>query len=214
MSKADDIGNLCDAYSSCTNCRLHKRANKRVFGKGSIDASILIVGIAPGEVEDEKGLPFVGPSGILLQEILHAAGIGKYHVYMTNLVMCRPFEIVKDGRGKDIRKNRDPSDKERKACSERLNAEIYAIDPKIIVGVGKPVLRHFLKKQDLKNLRGRIITININGKKGKVPYGFIPTWHPSYLLRQCSMLEGDPRHNTLVDFEKAAFFAHILSKHI
>ncbi len=167
---------------SCKACPLAKTRNNVVFSDGNPStAKIVFIGEAPGEVEDELGMPFVGRAGQLMNEFLAEAGISRENdIYMINTVKCRPPE------------NRVPTDEEKAACRKFLDAQIDIIKPEAIVLCGATALKSFVeldKKQTISKVRGKWMTVTVDG----VEYNAITIFHPSYLLRNRSMEEGSPR---------------------
>ena len=167
---------------SCKACPLAKTRNNVVFSDGNPStAKIVFIGEAPGEVEDEMGMPFVGRAGQLMNEFLAEAGISRESdIYMINTVKCRPPE------------NRVPTDEEKAACRKFLDAQIDIIKPEAIVLCGATALKSFVeldKKQTISKVRGKWMTVTVDG----VEYKAITIFHPSYLLRNRSMEEGSPR---------------------
>lgn len=167
---------------SCNGCALAKSRNNVVFSDGDPStAKIVLIGEAPGEMEDECGRPFVGRAGQLLNEFLAEAGISRDEdVYMINTVKCRPPE------------NRVPSDEEKSACYKFLVAQIDIVKPQAIILCGATALKSFIeldKKQTISKVRGKWMTVTVDG----VEYKAMTIFHPSYLLRNHSMEEGSPR---------------------
>lgn len=167
---------------SCKGCALGATRNNIVFGDGNAStAKIVLIGEAPGEMEDELGRPFVGRAGQLLNDFLAEAGISREEdVYIINTVKCRPPE------------NRVPTDEEKSACRKFLEAQIDIINPRAIVLCGATALKSFVnldKKQTISKVRGQWMNINVDGKD----YRAITIFHPSYLLRNHSMEDGSPR---------------------
>lgn len=167
---------------SCQGCTLAKSRNNVVFADGNPStARIVLIGEAPGEMEDECGRPFVGRAGQLLDEFLAEAGISRDEdVYMINTVKCRPPE------------NRVPTDEEKSACRNFLIAQIDIIKPDAIILCGATALKSFVeldKKQTISKVRGKWMTVTVDG----VEYKAMTIFHPSYLLRNHSMEEGSPR---------------------
>jgi uracil-DNA glycosylase family 4 len=199
-SKVDLLSELFLEYTGCKKCDLCNIGQQKVFGYGNPNAKILIVGIGPGEEEDNQGIPFVGPSGTLLNQALAFAGVDRKSVYTTNLVLCRPANIEKNNR----LKNRDPNKIEIEACIERLYQEIYIVDPVLILTLGDVVLKSLCHKQSMKSCRGIISTALLKGKNESIEYPFIPTWHPARILRSPSEKIGDPKDNFFTDIKKAA----------
>jgi len=153
---------------NCHLCELSKSRYSVVFGSGDEDAQILFIGEAPGVAEDDAGLPFVGRSGELLTKMIERVlNIPRDRVYITNIVKCRPPN------------NRTPSAVEAHTCLPYLLSQIESIKPEIIVTLGATAY-HYLTGDDSKisDIRGSL-------QKWK-SYTIIPTFHPSYLLRNPS----------------------------
>ena len=110
---------------ACRACALAETRTNVVFGDGARDAEILLVGEGPGQQEDEQGVPFVGPAGKLLDDMLEIIGLDRTKVYIANVVKCRPPQ------------NRDPLNEEQEACIGYLRNQVALIRPKIIVCLGR-----------------------------------------------------------------------------
>lgn len=150
--------------ASCTRCPLHQTRTQTVFGVGDTQADWLVIGEAPGEQEDLQGEPFVGPAGLLLNEMLRAIGLARQQVYIANILKCRPP------------KNRDPQVQEVAACEGYLRQQIAFIRPKIILAVGRIAAQNLLKTAvPVGKLRG--LVHDYHG----VP--LVVVYHPAYLLR-------------------------------
>lgn len=122
----DDWKNLKDTCLSCTKCGLCETRHHVVFGVGKENADILFVGEGPGEQEDLRGEPFVGPAGLLLDDMLSIIDISRQeNCYIANIVKCRPP------------RNRDPLETEQDACMGYLQQQIALVKPKIIVCLGR-----------------------------------------------------------------------------
>lgn len=159
------------AVQSCTLCKLHRGRTNVVFGVGSEQASLMFIGEAPGFYEDQKGEPFVGAAGRLLDKVMQEVlGLDRSQVYITNVVKCRPPQ------------NRDPEPDEIASCQPYLLAQLKFIKPKVICTLG-----NFASKTILNTASG--IT-KVRGKKMKA-YGAIvvPTFHPAAILRNGRLLE-------------------------
>jgi len=168
--------------NGCKGCALASARKNIVFGSGNANtAKVVFIGEAPGEMEDESGMPFVGRAGQLLDEFLTNAGISRDEdIYITNTVKCRPPE------------NRVPTEEEKAACRKFLNAQIDVIKPRAIVLCGATALKSFIeldKKTTISKVRGQWMTINVDG----VEYPAMTIFHPSYLLRNHSLEENAPR---------------------
>ena len=119
--KKENLKIICDQIAACKSCKLHETRNKTVPGEGDVNAKVMLIGEGPGAEEDQEGRPFVGRAGKLLEKILNSAGFKREDVFITNIVKCRPPN------------NRNPEQKEMKACSKFIDAQIAIINPKIIV---------------------------------------------------------------------------------
>ncbi len=150
---------------ACQDCDLCQTRNRVVFGVGDEVADWLIVGEAPGEQEDLQGEPFVGRAGLLLNNMLAAAGLSRDSVFIANVIKCRPPG------------NRDPNPQEVEACLGFLQRQIALIEPKIILVVGRVAAQTLLQSDaPVGRLRGRV-----HGYQG-IP--LVVTYHPAYLLRR------------------------------
>ena len=148
----------------CRRCKLHAGRTNIVFGVGHPAARLMFVGEGPGADEDEQGEPFVGRAGQLLTQIIKAMGLAREQVYIANVVKCRPPG------------NRNPEPDEIAACSPFLQAQISAIAPTVIVALGKFAAQTLLQTETpISRLRGQFHAL------GGV--AVMPTFHPSYLLR-------------------------------
>ena len=157
-----DIGPDCRRCKLCTLGR-----SQIVFGVGHPKARLMFVGEAPGEEEDKRGEPFVGRAGQLLTKIIEAIGLTRDQVYIANVIKCRPPG------------NRNPEPDEVAQCEPFLFRQIDAIQPRVIVPLGKFAAQSLLKTMDpITRLRGRQFEY-----RGAV---LIPTFHPAYLLRNPS----------------------------
>jgi len=154
---------------SCHLCELVKTKKNYVFGEGNENASLMFVGEAPGAYEDELGKPFVGRAGELLTRIINnVLELDRSEVYIANIVKCRPSN------------NATPSYEIATTCREYLFNQIEFIKPKIIVALGATAYKYLTNDLDAKitHIRGSVI------EWGNIK--LIPTYHPSYLLRNPS----------------------------
>jgi len=153
-----------DEIGDCTRCKLHKGRTNIVFGVGDPHARLMFVGEGPGADEDVKGEPFVGRAGQLLTQIIKAMGLEREQVYIANVVKCRPPE------------NRNPEPDEIEQCSPFLHAQIASVNPAVIVALGKFAAQTLLGVETpISRMRGQFHQL------GSV--AVMPTFHPSYLLR-------------------------------
>jgi len=152
----------------CHLCDLSKSRTHVVFGEGNENADIMFIGEAPGATEDSAGKPFVGRSGELLNKMIeNVLLLAREEVYISNIVKCRP------------RENAEPTPTEAHTCHPYLLKQIELIKPKIIVALGATAY-HYLSGDDtpISKVRGTIHTQH--------SYTLVPTYHPSYLLRNPS----------------------------
>jgi DNA polymerase len=169
---------------NCQLCRLKESRRRVVFGEGNLNADLLFIGEAPGEVEDQQGRPFVGPAGKKLDEILASVGIKREEVYISNVVKCRPPQ------------NRPPQKEEMEVCWPYLEAQIEHIKPKIIITLGNVPTQLLLKTTEgINALRGRFFNWHSSIE-------VFPMFHPSYLLRNPSKEKGSPKYLTWQDIQK------------
>ncbi|KAF0164966.1 MAG: hypothetical protein FD157_1647 [Rhodocyclaceae bacterium] len=160
-----DWDELAATVAACRQCRLGETRKQAVLGVGDRNADWLFVGEGPGAEEDERGEPFVGQAGKLLDNMLAAIGLKRGEdVYIANAVKCRPPE------------NRTPAPEEAAACKPYLERQIELIQPKLIVALGRPAAQTLLQAE-----------VKIAAARGKLhDYRGIPlivTYHPAYLLR-------------------------------
>jgi len=149
--------------ATCTRCRLHESRTQVVFGQGDPHAELMLVGEAPGFHEDRQGLPFVGPSGQLLNRLLAGIGLRREDVYVCNVVKSRPP------------RNRDPQPDEIAACRPWLDAQIRLVDPKVVVTLGNFAAKTLLETTTgISRLRGQTYPF-----QGRV---LLPTFHPAAAL--------------------------------
>jgi uracil-DNA glycosylase len=161
----------------CKRCVLHKQGRKQiVFGVGNPTAELMFVGEGPGADEDEKGEPFVGRAGQLLNNMIKAMGIEREQVYIANIVKCRPPG------------NRTPERDECETCSPFLMRQIATVKPKIIVALGATAAKTLLAmNSSMVQLRGRFYDFNPAGLRSNDPNWdgckLAVTYHPAFLLR-------------------------------
>lgn len=158
-------GQLQAQVAACQRCRLSQSRTQTVFGRGNPAARWLFVGEAPGEQEDLQGLPFVGPAGKLLDNMLAALGLDREQdIYIANVLKCRPP------------KNRNPQGDEIAACQPYLRQQIALQQPAVIVALGRFAAQTLLDSEaSIGSLRGRV------HQYAGVP--LVVSYHPAYLLR-------------------------------
>lgn len=165
--KPSSLEAIREEIGDCIRCKLcHTRTNI-VFGVGNPKAELMFIGEAPGADEDAQGLPFVGKAGQLLTKIIEAIELKREQVYIANILKCRPPN------------NRDPEPDEVAACEGFLFKQIDFIRPKIIVALGKHAAQTLLRTETpISRLRGKFFNYRDSL--------LIPTFHPSFLLRNPS----------------------------
>jgi uracil-DNA glycosylase family 4 len=164
---ADGLGRIRADLGDCQRCGLCRARTHLVFGVGDPDADLMIIGEGPGEQEDQRGEPFVGPAGQMLDRMLsNVLGLERDAVYIANVVKCRPPG------------NRNPLPEEIATCLPFLERQIRAVQPKLVVLLGAVALRALLGGRSILRERGREVVHRPTG----VPV--IPTLHPAYLLRK------------------------------
>ena len=169
---AKSLHELRDEARSCQDCPLWANATQTVFGAGDPHARVMLVGEQPGDEEDKKGLPFVGPAGRLLDRALEAAGVERAHLYVTNAVKHFKWQL----RGKR-RLHKTPAQREIDACHQWLEGEIQAVRPHVIVALGATAAKALIGPQFKVSVdRGRFVESPL------ARYVFA-TFHPSALLR-------------------------------
>ncbi len=176
-TKAEQLAHLNERAQACQKCpHLVARRHSVVFGVGDPEAKLMFVGEGPGEEEDLKGEPFVGRAGQLLTKMIIAMGLTREQVYIANIVKCRPD--MPPG----VPGNRKPTKDEMDTCVPYLRAQIDVIQPHAMVALGATAVEGLLGATGtMGSLRGRF-----HDYRG-IPV--MPTYHPSYLLRNQSNTE-------------------------
>jgi uracil-DNA glycosylase len=158
----DTIDRIRDEVINCRLCSLCKNRTNAVPGEGNFKASIMFVGEAPGRNEDEKGRPFVGLAGKILDETLAKVGIVRSRIFVTNIVKCRPPQ------------NRVPTEDERRVCCKYLDRELSIISPRIICVLGRTAFQSLIGVGNILANRGKLIE-----KDRKL---FFITIHPAAII--------------------------------
>lgn len=168
LSACQNLAELQGFIGNCSRCKLHKQRKNLVFGVGNEQADLMFVGEGPGADEDEQGIPFVGRAGQLLTKMIEAMGYARDDVYIANVVKCRPPG------------NRNPEEDEVASCQPFLNKQIEIVQPKVIVALGKFAAQTVCDTQvPISRMRGKFREMN--------GIQIMPTFHPSYLLRNPEM---------------------------
>jgi uracil-DNA glycosylase family 4 len=170
----DSLEKIATDVRGCPLCKLARTRKNAVPGEGQISAKIMFIGEAPGRSEDEKGKPFVGAAGRILDNLLKKAGIERSQVFITNIVKCRPPN------------NRVPEEDELIACRPYLDRQIALIKPKVICILGRTAYSSILGGSSITASRGKII--ERSGQK------YFSTFHPAAVIYNKSLrstLEAD-----------------------
>lgn len=173
FEKLEEVKKQC---INCQKCSLAKTRTNVVFADGKPNDKLMLIGEAPGFYEDQKGLPFVGKAGQLLDRILESVGLSREKdIYICNIIKCRPPD------------NRDPLPEEKEACREYLEAQINILKPQIILLCGRIALHSMISTS--------LGITKVRGQWFDGPYGakMMPIFHPSYLLRNDSRTKGSPK---------------------
>ena len=182
-SKVETLSELCQQNSECQRCTLGPTRNQFVFGSGNEASLLLFVGEGPGADEDRLGLPFVGKAGKLLDRMIDVIGLDREDVYVTNVVKCRPPN------------NRNPTSDEIAHCMGILERQIELLNPKLIVTLGNVPTQALLPgSPGITKSRGSL-------KKYR-DWNILPTFHPSYLLRNPNAMT-----EAWQDFQKISEYA-------
>jgi uracil-DNA glycosylase len=161
----DSLGAIAAHVATCRNCSLCTERLKTVPGEGCIDSpDLMFIGEGPGAEEDAQGRPFVGPSGLLLTKMIEAMGYRRDEVFISTVVKCR------------LPNNRAPLPEEMEACLPYLRQQVALVNPRVIIALGATAVRGLL---------GRVVAISrVRGNWQQVDgIDIMPTFHPSYLLR-------------------------------
>lgn len=187
MNAENTLANIADQIRHCQSCGLSRSRKNAVPGSGPTDAEIMLIGEGPGFHEDNQGLPFVGASGNFLTQLLNDGGIPRESVFITNVVKCRPPE------------NRDPSPEELQSCREFLDEQIAAINPLIIVTLGRFSMARYFKDARISSIHGQAAWHD-----GRL---IVPMYHPAAALHQPKLraviIEDFSRLKEMIKKEKA-----------
>ena len=161
----DELNALRAACEGCTGCGLAATRHSVVFGVGPCPSPFVFIGEGPGQQEDLRGEPFVGPAGQLLDDMLSIIDLGRHNCYICNIVKCRPPQ------------NRDPLPAESEACMPWLREQFRLLRPKIVVCLGRIAAQRMIRPNfSVTKEHGQFI------EKGGIL--FMGTFHPAALLRQ------------------------------
>jgi len=177
MTAEEALAQIAKEVEVCTNCALHTSRKKSVPGEGPAHAEIMFIGEGPGFHENEQGRPFVGAAGKFLDQLLEQAGVTRADVWIGNVVKCRPPG------------NRDPLPEELASCNLYLERQIEAINPSIIVTLGRFSMGKFIQGAKISQIHGQM-------RKVGDRY-VIAMFHPAAALHQAAL-----KPSILADFAK------------
>jgi len=166
--KHDSLERIAAEVRGCPLCKLSRTRKNAVPGEGQLAAKIMFIGEAPGKSEDEKGRPFVGAAGRILDNLLQKAGIERSQVFITNVVKCRPPN------------NRVPEEDEAVACRPYLDRQIALVKPKVICILGRTAYSSLLGGSSITANRGKIVE--------KAGQKYFLTFHPAAAIYNKSLL--------------------------
>ena len=182
MATTEELTALHRSYEAQSTCLLKHTATQAVYGSGNPNAAVVLIGEAPGKKEDETGAPFVGAAGKLLDEMLASIGMARSSVYITNIAKYRPPN------------NRDPFPHEKDACRAWLHAELAAINPRLIVFLGRHAMNNFFPEEKISAVHGKLLV-------KQIPHitttHFLPLYHPA-----AALYNGALRDQLMQDFKK------------
>lgn len=167
MKAEDELKQIAQEVAVCVKCPLHHSRKLAVPGEGPANAEIMFIGEGPGFHENEQGRPFVGAAGKYLDELLAKINLKRSQVFIANVVKCRPPG------------NRDPMPEELEACRAYLERQIQAINPKVIVTLGRFSMANFLPNAKISSVHGQAMKV-----KGRL---VIAMYHPAAALHQGSL---------------------------
>jgi DNA polymerase len=166
--KHDSLEKIAAEVRGCPLCKLARTRKNAVPGEGQLAAKVMFIGEAPGRSEDDKGRPFVGAAGRILDDLLQKAGIERSQVFITNVVKCRPPN------------NRVPEEDEAAACRPYLDRQIALIKPKVICILGRTAYSSLLRGSSITANRGKIVE--------KAGQKYFLTFHPAAAIYNKSLL--------------------------
>ena len=164
LETENSLRQIADEIQKCTRCPLSYSRKNSVPGEGPANAEIMFIGEGPGFYENEQGRPFVGQAGKYLEELLQKIGLKRNEVFITNVVKCRTPA------------NRDPQDEELEACRNFLERQIRAMQPRIIITLGRFSMGRYFKEAKISLVHGNTVWV-----KGQM---IIPMYHPAAGLHQ------------------------------
>ena len=173
MEDNDSLAKIAAEIKACRKCPLGKTAHRAVPGEGNPRTKIVFIGEAPGYWEDQRGIPFCGAAGNLLNELLASINLKREDIFITNILKHRPPN------------NRDPLPGEIKLCSPFLKRQLLVIKPKVVITLGRFAMNFFLPNLYISRAHGQPRKITWEG----IPLLIIPLFHPAAALRNGEVME-------------------------
>ncbi|MBN1438992.1 MAG: uracil-DNA glycosylase [Anaerolineales bacterium] len=164
MTAAEALAQIAKEVSACTACSLHSSRKNAVPGEGPADAELLFIGEGPGFHENEQGRPFVGAAGKFLEQLLAGINLRREQVFICNVIKCRPPG------------NRDPQPDEIEACRPYLDRQIAAIQPRVIVTLGRFSMARYFGASKISSVHGQVRQVD-----GRL---VVAMFHPAAALHQ------------------------------
>jgi len=181
VDKTKELQEIASKIKSCQLCPLYQQATNSVSGQGNSGAQIVFIGEAPGYWEDQKGIPFCGASGNLLDKLLKEINLERNQVFITNILKHRPPN------------NRDPQPPEIEACTPYLKEQLLIIEPKIIITLGRFAMNYFIPNVYISKTHGQLKKINWQN----LELALYPLYHPAAAFRR-----GEVMNQMKTDFLK------------
>jgi len=191
MSNQEELAKIAEEVKNCQKCPLYKTANKSVPGGPNPNAEIVFIGEAPGYWEDQKGIPFCGAAGKLLDQLLLMINLRRKDVFIGNILKHRPPN------------NRDPSPEEITACTPYLKRQLLIMKPKLVITLGRFAMNYFIPNVYISRVHGnlkRVLWENLT-------LSIFPLYHPAAALRN-----GRVKEELKEDFKKIPEIIEQLSK--
>jgi len=185
VNKQEELNKIAEEIKNCQRCSLYRGATQAVPGEGNPEAKVVFIGEAPGFHEDQRGVPFCGAAGRLLDFLLSKAGVKREEVFVTNVLKHRPPG------------NRDPLPNEINACASFLDRQLAVIKPRVIVTLGRFSMAKFLPQARISQAHGQPRFVEFQGRELIV----VPMYHPAAALRNGKIKEEEER-----DFERLGEF--------
>jgi len=173
MTKQEALSQIAEEIKKCRRCPLGEKATQAVPGEGNSEAQVMFIGEAPGFWEDQKGIPFCGAAGKLLDKLLAQAGLKREEVFIANILKHRPPQ------------NRDPQPQEIEACQFFLDRQIEIIKPQVVVSLGRFSLNKFSPGASISQIHGQPRLINFGGEE----LVLVPMYHPAAALRNGKIMK-------------------------